>query len=368
MDHTQPTFVTQSFLPPIEEYEKYLNKIWHSNQLTNQGPLLREFEMQAAKYLGIKSLQFVSNGTIALQLALRALDITEGEVITTPFSYVATTSAILWERCEPVFVDIEAKTFCIDPSKIESAITPRTKAILAVHVFGNPCNIEAIEALAKRHHLKVIYDGAHAFGVTYRGRSLLDYGDISICSFHATKPFHTIEGGAVVTRDEVLQKKVDLLKRFGHNHDEHIQLGINAKSSEFQAAMGLCNLKYIDDIIARRRQLSELYTKQLSGLVTTPAPNSASEHNYSYYPVLFRSEAELLRVKKSLEKVNVFCRRYFYPALNTLPYISRAYECAVAEDTAARVLCLPLYDSLSAQQVEAIAATISVTLAHEDGF
>jgi len=204
----QPIYVTKSFLPPIKEYEAHLKKIWDGGQLTNQGPLLREFEEKVSNYLDVSNIHFVSNGTIALQIALRALDVTGGEVITTPFSYVATTSSILWERCEPVFVDIDPKTLCIDATKIEAAITDNTKAIMAVHVFGNPCDVEAIDVIAKKHNLKVIYDGAHAFGAKYKGKSLLDYGDISTCSFHATKLFHTIEGGAVIVRDAEVSKKI----------------------------------------------------------------------------------------------------------------------------------------------------------------
>src|SRR6185437_9557092 len=235
--------VTKSFLPPLNEYQEYLSKIWKSGQLTNQGPLLKEFETKVADYLGVHNFHFVANGTLALQVAKRALDITEGEIITTPFTYVATTSAILWERCKPVFVDIEPNTFCIDADKIEAAITSKTKAILPVHVFGFPCDVEKIEAIAKKHKLKVIYDGAHAFGVKLKGRPLLSYGDIATCSFHATKLFHTIEGGCVIVNDDKnLSDRLELIKHFGHFGDDHYMLGINAKASEFQAAMGLSNL------------------------------------------------------------------------------------------------------------------------------
>lgn len=352
--------VTKTFLPPVEEFMAYVQRIWDSGQLTNQGPLLREFESQTKEYLGIEDFQFVANGTVALQLALRAMDISEAEVITTPFSYVATTSSILWEKCQPVFVDIEPETFCIDPSKIEAAITSKTKAIMAVHVFGFPCDVEKIAAIAKRHNLKVIYDAAHAFGAEYKGKSLLDYGDIATCSFHATKLFQTIEGGCIITHDATVSRKVDLMKRFGHEGDEHIMLGINAKASEFQAAMGLACLKYIDTLIAQRKTLFELYDKLLTGTVQTPQINRESKHNYAYYPIVFQSEAVLLTAVQKLNEVEIFPRRYFYPSLNTLPYLAETQACPISEDISRRILCLPLYANIGEEAVRTIA-----TILHE---
>ncbi len=351
--------VTKTFLPPIEEYEKYLKKIWDSNLLTNQGPLLREFENGVEDYLHIDNFHFVTNGTIALQLALNALDITEGEVITTPFSYVASTSAILWERCKPMFVDIDPNNFCIDPQKIEKAITKNTKAILAVHVFGLPCDVELIESIANKHRLKVIYDGAHAFGVKYKSQSLLSFGDITTCSFHSTKLFHTIEGGAVIAKNKHVSDKIELIKRFGHHGDEHFLLGINAKSSEFQAAMGLCNLKYIDQIINNRKNISEQYDKLLSdtSLITPKIPDTV-DYNYAYYPVVFSDEENLLKAKSSLEAENIFPRRYFYPSLNKLPYISDYQNCKVSEDISKRIMCLPLFSGLDKESVNRICEII----------
>lgn len=351
--------VTKTFLPPIEEYNSYIEKIWANNQLTNQGPLLKEFEEKISEYLGVNSLHFVANGTLALQLALRALDIKEGEVITTPFSYVATTSAILWERCQPVYVDIEPDTLCIDPGKIESAITEKTKAILAVHVFGNTCNIEAIEKIAKKHNLKVIYDGAHAFGVKYKGKQLLNYGDVSICSFHSTKPFHTIEGGCVVTHDKEVSDRLELLKRFGHNWDEHYMLGINAKASEFHAAMGLCNLKYFSSNINKRKKITEVYNLELDRNAKGIELRQDTEYNYSYYPVILESEDELMKIKGNLEQENIFPRRYFYPSLNKLPYLKATQSCLVSEGIASRILCLPLYESLDIETVKKICRIIN---------
>ncbi len=351
-------YVTKTYLPPIEEYQKYLRQIWGSAWLTNEGPLLKQFEANAAGYLGVDNFQYVANGTLALQLALRAFDITDSEVITTPFSYVATISAILWERCTPVFVDIDPETLCIDPSKIEAAITDRTRAIMPVHVFGNACNVEEIERIASQHNLKTIYDGAHAFGTKYHDKSLLSYGDISTCSFHATKVFHTIEGGCVITKDRVTLDKVELMKRFGHNSDDHIMLGINAKASEFHAAMGLCNLKHIDDVINQRCQASEAYDKLLGDKFWRPQKGAETSPNYGYYPIAFKTEDELLSAIKNLEAEGIFPRRYFYPSLNKLPYIEAGQDCPISEDIAKRILCLPLYDGLEQAVIEKICKTL----------
>ena len=350
----EPIYVTKSFLPPREEFDAYVDKIWQRGQLTNSGPLLQEIEERVSSYLGVNYFQFVTNGTSALMIAIRALDLIGSEIITTPFSYVATTSSILWEQCTPVFVDINPNTLCIDPDKIESAITSKTKAIMAVHVFGSPCDIDAIGVIAKKHNLKVIYDGAHAFGARYNGKSLLNYGDISICSFHATKLFHTIEGGCIVSKDADINAKVDLLKRFGHDGDEHFTLGINAKANEFQAAMGLSNLPYISKIIQKRKQLYDLYEARLAGTFQTLKIQEESEHNYGYYPVIFSSQEEAMRMMSKLADCNIFPRRYFFPSLNTLPYLTTHQDCPISEDISQRILCLPLYYDLSPSVVNEI--------------
>lgn len=351
--------VTKTFLPPHEEYDSYVQKIWESGWLTNQGPLNRQLESGIADYLGLERLHFVSNGTVALQLALNALGIDGGEVITTPFSYVATTSAILWERCTPVFVDIEKDTLSIDASKIEAAITPRTKAILAVHVFGNPCDTEKIAAIAHKHNLKVIYDGAHAFGATYQGKPLLSYGDISTCSFHSTKPFHTIEGGCVVAGDQNLHDHIELTKRFGHDGDDHFKLGINAKASEFQAAMGLCNLKHIDNITRQRKRVCDLYDSMLAKIVERMKLRNGTEWNYAYYPIIVDSLQRLKKIIGELNAQDIFPRRYFHPSLNTLPYVTQAQKCPVSEDVADRILCLPLYHDLADNDVQRISNIVA---------
>jgi dTDP-4-amino-4,6-dideoxygalactose transaminase len=351
--------VTKTFLPPIEEYQEHLQKIWDNVWLTNQGPLLLEFEQKMLDRIDSGNFHFVANGTVALQLALRALDISGGEVITTPFTYVATTSAILWEHCTPVYVDIEPETFCIDPSKIEAAITSKTKAIMPVHVFGNPCDIEAIDAIAAKHNLKVIYDAAHAFGVTYKGKPLLNNGDISTCSFHSTKLFHTIEGGAVIAKHKPISDKLDLMKRFGHNGDDHIMLGINAKASEFHAAMGLCNLNHVDRLIKKRKAVYGMYDKHLKKSFKRPVIHKDTTYNYGYYPLVLKNEAELKKVVAELAAKSIFPRRYFYPSLNTLPYIKNAASCPVSEDISSRILCLPLSHEIVEDTVRKICEVIN---------
>lgn len=352
-------FVTKSFLPPIKKYERYLQLIWKNNKLTNQGPLVKELELKLSKYLGVKYIHFVTNGTLALQIALNSLDITNGEIITTPFSYVATTSSILWERCKPVFVDINSDTLCIDFLKIEEAITPKTKAILAVHVFGYPCNVEKIKSIAKKHKIKVIYDAAHAFGCTYKKRSLLNFGDISICSFHATKIFHTIEGGCLATNNKKISEKIELIKRFGHVGDTHYRLGINAKASEFQAAMGLCNIEFVDKIIQDRKEIVELYNKLLKDSIHKIKLWKNIKHNYAYYPVVLKSEAQTLKTIEVLNNYKIYPRRYFYPSLNTLTYLNGHFCCPISEDISTRVLCLPLYFGLSQPVVKKICKIIN---------
>lgn len=339
-------YVTKPFLPPKEEFLKKVSEIFDRNILTNQGPNVCEFEMKMQKYLDVRHFHYVTNGTIALQLALRALDITEGEVITTPFSYVATISSILWERCVPVFVDIEPDNFTINVAKIEKAITPRTRAIMPVHVFGYACDVENIDIIARKHGLKVIYDAAHTFAARYKGKALCSYGDISTLSFHATKLFHTIEGGACIVNDTGVDKKLALIKRFGHVGDNHYVLGINAKQDEFNAAMGNVMFEYLDVILSERKRLSELYDSLLEGKLHRPAKQEGLEYNYAYYPVVFESEKELLAAFERLCGIDVFPRRYFYPSLNTLPYLEQAESCFVSEDISSRIACLPLFVGL----------------------
>lgn len=346
--------VTKPFLPPIEEYENFIRQIWERNWLTNNGPLVNELELKLKRYLDLPHLLYVTNGTIALQMAIKALDL-KGEVITTPFSYVATTSSLVWEGCEPVFCDIDPCSLNINSAEIESHINSRTTAIVATHTFGNACDIAGIERIAKKYNLRVIYDAAHCFGTSYWGRSIYSFGDISTASFHATKLYHTIEGGAVMTNNTDHLRKLVYMRNFGHNGPERFaDLGINGKNSEMHAAMGIANLKYIDSIIARRKALSERYDELLTQTTLTKITiNPLCEYNYAYYPVLFSSETSLLRTMDLLERNMIFPRRYFYPSLSELPYVKPSLV-PVCEDACRRILCLPLYHDLTIQQVDFI--------------
>lgn len=350
--------VSKPFLPPIEEYNHLIEKLWQSKWLTNHGVYVRELEQKLQSYLQVPSLHFVSNGTVALQLALKALNI-EGEVITTPFSFVATTTAIIWENCEPVFVDIDPNTLCIDVNTIEEAITEKTTAILATHVYGIPCDVERIEEIAKKYNLKVIYDAAHAFGVRYKGKSILNYGDLSILSFHATKLFHTVEGGGIINNNgDDIDSKIKLLRSFGFQKDTYEYAGINAKNSEFHAAMGLCNIKYVNDIIIEREKITEIYDNALKKIVKRPVIPNNITYNYAYYPIIFQTEKQLLQVKSELYQNGIESRRYFYPSLNNLPYLKANYPCQVSESISKRILCLPLYNGLVFQDIELIITQI----------
>lgn len=357
-----PIFVTKPFIPNKNKFLDRVSKVLDRGILTNQGPEVQELERHLKEYLHNENVHYLSNGTIALQFALRALDVADGEVITTPFTYVATTSAILWERCTPKFIDIEVENFTIDPSKIEDAITEKTKAIMPVHVFGYPCQIDKIEAIAKRHNIKVIYDAAHAFGSRYKGKSLASYGDISTLSFHATKLFHTLEGGACIVNDKNISGKIELLKKFGHVGDVHYTLGINGKQDEINAAMGNVNFEYIDMIIKERKRISELYDSELRLKLQRPVGSSDLDYNYAYFPVVFESEKQLINVFKELAKIEVFPRRYFYPSLNNLPYINKHDCCPNSEDISKRIACLPLYVGLDEGDIERIITSIRRSL------
>lgn len=346
--------VNKPFLPPLEEYEDYVKSIWKRNWLTNNGPLVNELELRLKEYLQVDHMLFLNNGTTALQIAIKALDL-KGEIITTPFSFVATTSSIVWEGCTPVFADIDPHSLNIDPDSIETKITDATSAILATHVYGNPCDIDRIAAIARKHNLKVIYDAAHCFSTKYKGKSVFDYGDISTTSFHATKLFHTIEGGAVFTQDAGLLKKMAFIRNFGFNGPENFEeLGINGKNSEFHAAMGLTNLKYIDDILKQRREASHYYDSRLMLLKHTKIMlKEEAEFNYAYYPIILEDEKMLLECFRELNAHSIFPRRYFYPSLSTLKYVSPS-DTPVCDDIAKRVLCLPLYYDLEKADIDLI--------------
>jgi len=356
-------FVTQPFLPPLEEFMPYLEQIWENKWLTNGGPFHQELEKQLANYLGVEHLALFTNGTLALVTALQALRIT-GEVITTPFSFVATAHSLLWNGIKPVFIDIDPETFNLDPEKIEAAITPHTTAILPVHVYGNPCDVEKIQKIADTYGLKVIYDAAHAFGVNYKDESLLKHGDLSILSFHATKVFNTFEGGAIICPDAKTKKRIDDLKNFGFADEVTVVAsGINGKMNEVQAAFGLLQLKHIDKAIDRRREISTQYREQLSsvaGIYCPPLPAEAT-HNYSYFPIMVEKNYPLSRdeLYEKLKHHGIYARRYFYPLISEFPMYRGLPSAAPANlATATRIstgiICLPIYPALESTDLNLI--------------
>lgn len=351
--------VTKPFLPPREEYQALIDKVWNRNWLTNDGPLVQQLEKELEEYLDVTHLSYVSNGTIALQIAIKALGL-RGEIITTPFSYVATTSSIVWEGCKPIFVDIDPKTLNINPDLIEDAITSETTAILATHVFGNPCDIEAIREIADRHDLKVIFDAAHCFGTKYKGQSVYNYGDISTASFHATKLFHTVEGGAVITKSSDISKKVYRMRNFGHAGPGNFEgVGINGKNSEFHAAMGICNLRYVDKVLEHRKKQWLTYHDLFDSIdiLRGIKLNENTNFNYSYYPIIFESEETTLEVKELLEEAGISPRRYFYPSLSKLEYVGES-EQEISTAISKRILCLPLYHELEINNIKTIVRLI----------
>jgi dTDP-4-amino-4,6-dideoxygalactose transaminase len=337
--------VTKTYLPDKAKFIRYIDKIYDSARLTNNGPLLQELTVQLEKYLGVENLLLVANGTLALQIAYKALGV-KGAAVTTPFSFVATTSSLVWEGIEPQFADINPETCCIDPDNIEAEITSFTSAIVPVHVFGNACDVERIEAIANKYKLKTIYDGAHAFGVKYKGKSVLSYGDASILSFHATKLFHTIEGGAIIFKYRKDLEKANVLINFGIDGPDSVNgLGINAKMNEFEAAMGLCVLDEMELVLEQREKVWKKYDHELSDHFQIQKWNS-DNYNYSYFPVVFKEKSCLLRVMERLNKKNIFPRRYFYPSLNNIEITSNTQRMIISEEIAERILCLPLYAEL----------------------
>ena len=354
--------VTKTFLPPIEQYSKQLQRAWDNQWLTNRGELVLELEEKLKDYLAVSNIIITTNGTIPLQIALKLLG-KGGEIITTPFSYVATTAAIVWENCTPVFVDIHPEYLTIDETMIEVAITDKTTAILSTHVFGNPCHAEVIEAIAQKYKLKVIYDAAHCFGVTYNNKSLFEFGDISTCSFHATKLFHTGEGGAMFANDLDLQRQLFYSHNFGHNGPlAFYGLGINGKISELQAAMGLAVLPHMDMIIKERKKVVDYYKSHLDlSKLKSIKIRENTNWNYSYYPVIFESEKQLLKIEKTLNENQILPRRYFYPSLNSIAY-TKGLKMPIAESIASRILCLPLYVGLSLSEIQKIVSLINAAI------
>ncbi len=358
------TTVTKPFLPPLEEFNTYLEQIWQQRWVTNHGPFHEQLEKDLCDYLGVKYISLFANGTLALLTALQALRIT-GEVITTPFSFVATTHSLHWNGIVPVFCDIDPRTLTLDPNKIEAAITPRTTAILAVHVYGNPCYTDKIQQIADVYGLKVIYDAAHAFGVRMNGRSILEAGDLAVLSFHGTKVFNTFEGGAIVSRDEVTKKRIDYLKNFGFADEVTVVgPGINGKMNEFQAALGILQLKYIDRVIEQRKSLVSLYRSYLEDVpglgLLTEIPGVQS--NYSYFPVFINEEyfgRSRDDVYEALKEHEIYARRYFYPLISSFPTYrglpsADKENLPVAHEAAQSVICLPLYPELTFKEIKRI--------------
>ena len=352
-------YVTQPNLPPLDEFIPYMEAIWDNKILTNGGPFHQQLEAALCDYLGVKHLSLFTNGTIALVTALQALGI-RGEVITTPYSFVATAHALKWNGIEPVFVDIAPNTLNLDPARIEAAITPRTTAIMPVHVYGHPCDVEAIEKIAKRHNLKVIYDAAHAFGVQCHCGSVLNHGDLSVLSFHATKVFNTFEGGAIVCPDAATKQHIDHLKNFGFVDEVTVvEAGINGKMSEINAAFGLLQLKHIDQAIKRRSEIDRLYREELAQTLGITCQPDAGEQqsNYAYFPILVDATYPLSRdaLYEKLKRHNIFARRYFYPLISQFPMYrelpsAQPENLPIATDVSNRVLCLPIYPALTFEQ------------------
>jgi len=357
--NNKPIYVTMPSLAPLEEYNELLKGVWERGILTHNGPLVQQLEKDLCEKLNIEHFVAVSNGTIAIQMAIKALEL-KGEIITTPFTWVATVSAIKWEGCMPVFCDVDKETLNIDPTKIEALITEKTVAIMPVHVFGNPCDVEAIDAIAKKYNLKVIYDAAHAIGSTFNGKSVLEYGDISATSLHATKLLNTGEGGGCIAKDDELHEKLKRIRFFGHNDAKDvIEDGFNGKMTEVHAALGLANLKYYDEVLADRKRKYLLYKETLqkdSSLIFQKC--KMGENNYSYFPVIFESEEKLLDTEKRLNQNNIFPRRYFYPSVNTYTKIVPYQPTPISEDISKRILCLPLYWKLQDEDVERICEII----------
>ena len=356
--------VTKSLLPDRDKFHAYVEQILDSGWFTNQGALVQELERRLAVYLGVKNVVLVANGTLALQVAYKLLELT-GEVITTPFTFVATASSLIWNGLDAVFADIDPLTCNLDPAAVERRITERTSAIVPVHVFGNPCEVERFREIAKSRGLRLIHDAAHAFGVTYRDSSIMNWGDVSTISFHATKLFHTIEGGALIISDDQLCDRARKLINFGITGPESIEcLGINARMNELQAAMGLVLLDQMEAVAEKRQRLRTKYDELLGDSLARPLWNPHASDNNTYYPVLFHDEVTLKGVQQALIAQGIYPRRYFYPSLDELPFLNpRADVMPVSRDIAHRVLCLPFYDDLDEEACRRICRIISAQVA-----
>lgn len=351
-------YVSKIYLPDKEKYKSYIDKIYESGWVTNNGPLVQELEKKLEVHLGVKNLLCVANGTLGLQMAYQLLEL-EGEVITTPFTYVATTGSIAAEKLTPVFSDIDSKTYNLDPDKIESAITDKTSAIVPCHVFGNACEIDKIDKVANKHNLKVVYDASHAFDIKYKGKNILNHGDISVISFHGTKFFHTIEGAAIVIKDDELYEKAKFLRNYGNDGADSVgMIGINGKMNEFEAAMGLCVLEEVDNILAARKKSYEYYAEYLKDYVQVQTINEDASQTYNYFPVVFRNYEEMDAVRSALFEHDIAPRQYFKPSLDTVPYVEKRQVMEVSRDIASRILVIPLHSDVQPIVTKVIIETL----------
>ncbi len=340
------TYVTKIYMPNKEKFKSYIDKIYESGWITNNGPLVQELEKKLQKHFGVKNLLCLSSGTDALQFAYKLME-TTGEVITTPFTFISTTSAIAAEKLTPVFADIDPKTYNINPDNIEDVITDKTCAIAPCHVFGNACEIEKIDKIAQKYNLKVVYDASHAFDTVYKNRHILSYGDFSIISFHGTKMFHTIEGGAIVIKDDALYEKAKMIREYGKSGPDEVgTIGVNAKMNEFEAAMGLCMLDEIDIILNERKTSYEFYVKELKDYVQLQSINPDANKSYSYFPVVFQSEEEMKEVRSALNELDIFPRQYFFPSLDTIPYVEKRKIMTNSQDLCSRILVIPMHSKV----------------------
>lgn len=357
--------VTKTHLPPLNLYVKYLREIWKNNWITNDGEFTKKLEAELRKFLKVKNIVLLGNGTLALQLAYKALDL-KGEVITTPFTFPATSNSLIWEGIKPVFVDIDPNTFNINPNEVEKKINKNTSAIVAVHVFGNPCDVESLSKIAKKHNLKLIYDAAHVFGIEYKGKSILEWGDASTLSFHATKTFHTIEGGAVVSKNKVTRDKIKLLSNHGiKSRDEVVMAGINARMNEFEAVMGLLQLKNYRSRVKKRKKIFDFYTSHFRKnprIKLQSLSKNLTYFTYPYFPVCFESEKITKKIQKVLLKNGIIPRRYFYPSIHEFSYINNKNNLQNSEKLSHTILCLPLYEELSMRKASIIVNLVDEVL------
>ena len=356
-DMDNPIFVTRALLPSKELFDQYVDQIFASRQLTNNGSLVVKLEQELRTFLPTKYLALCANGTLSLMLALKALGLSGKKVIVPPFTYVATLTALLWEKCQPIFVDINRETLCLEPELVAYALAqdPSIAGILPVHVYGVACDVNALSAIAKQYNIPVLYDASHAFGINLDGQSLLNFGDMAVCSLHATKAFHTVEGGVIICHDQSRLQKIHLLRAFGHIGDKYFDIGINGKLSELHAAMGLALLPSFEQFTFERKKVFDAYNRLLANKnYQRPQFDPKQTQNFAYYPIIFPNEELLLDALAKMNRHNIYPRRYFHPTCNTMPYLPVKTPCPVAEDISKRILCLPIFADLPLDRINTI--------------